>query len=44
MGIFAIGGTERQVVNLVSHMDSSKFELHFGCFNRSDETARFYHA
>ena len=34
LAFFAIGGTERQVVNLVKHLDYSKFELYFGCFRR----------
>lgn len=31
---FAIGGTERQVVNLACRMDLSKFAPSFGCFRR----------
>lgn len=30
---FALGGTERQVVNLVKGIDLSTFELHVGCLN-----------
>ncbi|MBI2816613.1 MAG: glycosyltransferase [Acidobacteria bacterium] len=37
LAFFAIGGTERQVVNLVKHLDYSKFELHFGCFRRDGQ-------
>jgi glycosyltransferase involved in cell wall biosynthesis len=29
---FLIGGTERQVVNLVRNHDRSRFEVHLGCF------------
>ena len=35
--IFAIGGTERQVVTLASGLDASRFELHLACFQRSGE-------
>lgn len=34
LAFFAIGGTERQVLNLVKHLDYSKFDLQFGCFRR----------
>ena len=37
IGVFAIGGTERQVVNLARELDSSKFELHMACFKRSGQ-------
>src|SRR5438477_13167234 len=32
--IFAIGGTERQVVNLVRQLDRSQFDLQMACFRR----------
>jgi L-malate glycosyltransferase len=32
--VFAIGGTERQVVNLVRELDRSKFDLQMACFRR----------
>jgi glycosyltransferase involved in cell wall biosynthesis len=32
--LFAIGGTERQVVNLVRQLDHSKFDLQMACFQR----------
>lgn len=35
--VFALGGTERQVVNLARGLDPSRFELHFGCFRRWGE-------
>ncbi len=31
---FLIGGTERQVVNLVQNHDRGRFEVHLGCFRR----------
>src|SRR4051812_16043274 len=34
LSFFAIGGTERQVLNLVKNVDYSKFEVQFGCFRR----------
>ena len=34
---FRIGGTERQVVNLVRALDRSRFDLHLGCFRREGE-------
>jgi L-malate glycosyltransferase len=34
VSVFAIGGTERQVVNLAQGLDRSRFDLHFACFNR----------
>jgi len=34
---FNIGGTERQVANLVSGIDSSCFDLHLACFSNSGE-------
>ncbi len=37
LAFFAIGGTERQVVNLVRGLDVSKFELHLACFKRWGE-------
>src|SRR2546422_6994210 len=32
--LFAIGGTERQVVNLVRGLDPSRFDLQMGCLKR----------
>src|SRR2546428_4186785 len=32
--VFAIGGTERQVVNLARGLDPARFELHFGCLHK----------
>src|ERR1019366_10335223 len=34
---FHIGGTERQVANLVSGLDSSRFDVHLACLNNSGE-------
>ncbi len=34
IGLFAIGGTERHVINLVRRLDSSQFEPYLACFNR----------
>jgi glycosyltransferase involved in cell wall biosynthesis len=34
VSVFAIGGTERQVVNLAQGLDRSRFDLHFACFDR----------
>lgn len=34
---FRIGGTERQVANLVVRIDPSRFELHLGCLSQSGE-------
>ena len=34
---FHIGGTERQVANLVSRLDSSRFDLHLACLLNSGE-------
>ena len=31
---FGFGGTERQVVNLVSHLDRANFSVNFGCIKR----------
>ncbi len=35
--VFAIGGTERQVVNLSAGLDQTRFDLHIGCFERRGE-------
>jgi len=35
---FSIGGTERQVMNLVRGLDSSRYDVHYGCLRR---TGRF---
>jgi glycosyltransferase involved in cell wall biosynthesis len=37
IGVFAIGGTERHVVNLVRRLDASKFEPHMACFKRQGQ-------
>lgn len=34
LSTFGFGGTERQVINLVRHLDRSRFDLSFGCMNR----------
>ena len=34
IGLFAIGGTERHVVNLTRELDVTQFEVHLACFNR----------
>ncbi|MGH8370233.1 MAG: glycosyltransferase [Gammaproteobacteria bacterium] len=34
MTLFGVGGTEKQVVNLVREMDHSRFDLSFGCLKR----------
>jgi glycosyltransferase involved in cell wall biosynthesis len=34
------GGTERQVANLVSRIDPSRFDLHLACFSNSGELQR----
>lgn len=34
MTIFALGGTEKQVVTTASRIDPRRFELEFGCFKR----------
>lgn len=34
MTIFALGGTEKQVVNTAARMDLRRFDLEFGCFKR----------
>jgi len=35
--VFAVGGTERQVVMLGEGLDRSRFDLHLACFNRTGE-------
>ena len=35
--LFAIGGTERQVMNLARGLDPSRFEVHFACLKRVGE-------
>jgi len=35
--LFAIGGTERHVMNLAKGLDPSRFELHLGCLKRWGE-------
>ena len=35
--VFAVGGTERQVVTLAEGLDRSRFELHLACFRRTGE-------
>lgn len=34
LSVFAMGGTERQVVNLAQGLDRSRFDPHFACFER----------
>ena len=34
---FRVGGTERQVVNLVTTLDPASFELHLGCFRKQGQ-------
>lgn len=34
---FAIGGTERQLVNLAQRLDSNRFDLYLGCLRRAGE-------
>lgn len=40
VGLFAIGGTERQVINLVRSIDSSRFDAHLACFNRCGQLSK----
>ena len=35
--LFAIGGTERHLMNLMEELDYSRFELEFGCLQRVGE-------
>lgn len=35
--VFAIGGTERQVMNLTSGLNAARFDVHFGCNARGGE-------
>jgi len=35
--VFAVGGTERQVVMLAEGLDRSRFDVHLACFRRSGE-------
>lgn len=35
--VFAVGGTERQVMNLAGGLDRSRFEVQFGCLRRWGE-------
>jgi glycosyltransferase involved in cell wall biosynthesis len=35
--VFAVGGTERQVVMLGEGLDRARFDLHLACFNRTGE-------
>jgi L-malate glycosyltransferase len=34
LSFFAVGGTERQFVNLIKRLDPDRFELHLACFRR----------
>ena len=34
LSVFMIGGTERQFVNVVKNLDSSKFDVHLACFRK----------
>ena len=38
---FRIGGTERQVVNLVRSLDRSRFDVHLACFRALGLSARY---
>jgi len=35
--IFAVGGTERQVVTVAEHLDPARFDLHLGCLKREGQ-------
>ncbi|PYO27019.1 MAG: hypothetical protein DMD86_18640 [Candidatus Rokuibacteriota bacterium] len=37
VSVFAVGGTERQVVTMAEGLDRARFELHLACFRRSGE-------
>lgn len=37
ISVFAIGGTERQFVNVVQRLDLNKFDVHLACFKRWGE-------
>src|SRR5262245_16222237 len=34
LSLFAVGGTERQFVNLIKRLDRDRFDLHLACFKR----------
>jgi glycosyltransferase involved in cell wall biosynthesis len=34
LNVFAIGGTERQFVNIVKRLDAQRFDLHLACFRK----------
>ena len=34
LSVFMIGGTERQFVNVVKNLDSSRFDVHLACFRK----------
>jgi glycosyltransferase involved in cell wall biosynthesis len=38
---FNIGGTERQFVQMIGHMDVARFDLHVGCFARNGSLLPF---
>ena len=42
--VFAEGGTEGQVMNLVDRLDLSKFAVRFACFNRTGRFLPFLEA
>jgi len=42
--VFAEGGTEGQVMNLVDRLDLSKFDVRFACFNRTGRFLPFLEA
>ena len=37
---FLIGGTERQVLNLIEHHDRERFDVHLACFRREGPLLR----
>jgi len=37
LNLFAIGGTERQFVNIVKRLDPERFDLHIGCFRKQGD-------
>jgi glycosyltransferase involved in cell wall biosynthesis len=37
VSVFAVGGTERQVVTMAEGLDRARFELHLACFRRNGE-------
>ena len=41
---YACGGTEKQVLNLISRMDRKQFDLRFGCLQRSGDFVKHFQA